>query len=158
MKAIKIGKKIQVYSTLPSSYSGKKHYIGGFQHLSDSELENEGFFDVENPDYDSSIQELGALSFDADKNKYVYAVKDKTWADSLAELKAQKVAKIKAQAIMHLSSTDWYVTRQAEGIKDVPSDILAVRKSIRDKADAAETAVGKYTKKSDVVKYQISLI
>jgi len=40
----------------------------------------------------------------------------------------------------------------------VPSDILAARKSIRDKADAAETAVGKYTKKSDVVKYQISLI
>jgi len=157
MKAIKINNKIHSYNVIPSRWVGKKNYIGGFHKLSDSKLQEEGFFDVESPDYDDEIQELGALSFDADKKKFVYTIKNKTWSESVAELKANKIIGLNSQTNHFLSTTDWYITRQSEGIKDIPDSVVASRKSIRDKNIAAETAIGKLSKKTEVIKYKISL-
>ena len=124
--------EIKIYGKLPSYYNGKKHYVNGFDKLSDSELEEEGFFDVETPSIDYSIQELGKLSFSKSKNKFVYAVKNKTWSESASDLKSNKISQIKNFAKDLLSNTDWYITRQAEGVKDAPADIIAARKKIRD--------------------------
>ena len=87
MKAIQLKDKIKIYANLPSNYDGKKHYVNGFNKLSDSELEKEGFFDVEKPEIDYTIQELGKLSFDKSKKKFVYPIKNKTWTESATELK-----------------------------------------------------------------------
>lgn len=154
MKAIQLKDEIKLYGKIPSSYNGKKHYVGGFNLLSDSELEEEGFFDVETPSIDNSIQELGKLTFSKSKNKFVYAVKNKTWSESVSDLKSNKILQIKSYAKYLLSDTDWYITRQAEGIKDAPADIIAARKKIRDDIDAEITEINKLSKKADIVKFQ----
>lgn len=154
MKAIQLKDEIKLYGKIPSSYNGKKHYVGGFNLLSDSELEKEGFFDVETPSIDYTVQELGKLSFSKSKNKFVYAVKNKTWSESVTDLKSNKILQIKSYAKYLLSDTDWYITRQAEGIKDAPADIIAARKKIRDDIDAEITEINKLSKKADIVKFQ----
>ena len=154
MKAIQLKDEIKLYGKIPSSYNGKKHYVGGFNLLSDSELEKEGFFDVETPSIDYTVQELGKLSFSKSKNKFVYAVKNKTWSESASDLKSNKILQIKSYAKDLLSNTDWYITRQAEGIKDAPADIIAARKEIRDDADAEITKLNKLSKKADIAKFQ----
>ena len=154
MKAIQLKDEIKIYGKLPSYYNGKKHYVNGFDKLSDSELEEEGFFDVETPSIDYSIQELGKLSFSKSKNKFVYAVKNKTWSESASDLKSNKISQIKNFAKDLLSNTDWYITRQAEGVKDAPADIIAARKKIRDDVDAEITKLNKLSKKADIVKFQ----
>ena len=53
-----------------------------------------------------------------------------------------------------LSNTDWYITRQAEGVKDAPADIIAARKKIRNDVDAEITEINKLSKKADIVKFQ----
>lgn len=154
MKAIQLKDEIKIYGKLPSNYDGKKHYVNGFDKLSDSELEDEGFFDVETPSIDYTVQELGKLSFSKSKNKFIYAVKNKTWSESVSDLKSNKILQIKSYAKNLLSDTDWYITRQAEGIKDAPADIIASRKKIRDDIDAEITKINKLSKKADIVKFQ----
>ena len=157
MKAIQLKDEIKIYANLPSNYDGKKHYVNGFNKLSDSELEKEGFFDVETPKINHLIQELGKLTFNKTKNKFVYAVKNKTWTETANELKNQKISQIKYSAKVLLNETDWYITRQAEGIKDAPTEIIEARKKIRDEADAEIKELNKLTKKTDIVLYQSNL-
>jgi len=56
-------------------------------------------------------------------------------------LKTVAIRKVKDQANGLLSDTDWMVTRQAEGIKDVPTEILTYRSAVRDKSEEIEIAV-----------------
>ena len=64
MKAIEINGEIKIYNTLPKSWEGNKHYVGGFNNLSNEELKEEGFYDVIVPDYDSNIKKLSDIYFD----------------------------------------------------------------------------------------------
>ena len=75
MYAKETNKKIKTFNVLPSNFDGKKHYMSGFNLLSDDELAEEGFFKVEIPDYDSRVEELKDLKFNKSKNKFVYSVK-----------------------------------------------------------------------------------
>ncbi|SBW12033.1 hypothetical protein KL86APRO_20410 [uncultured Alphaproteobacteria bacterium] len=58
-----------------------------------------------------------------------------------AEVRAAKVAAIKAQADALLSPTDWLVIRQAEGGAAAPADTLAYRAAVREASNTAEAAV-----------------
>jgi hypothetical protein len=58
-----------------------------------------------------------------------------------AEVRAAKVAAIKAQADALLSPTDWLVIRQAEGGAVAPADTLAYRAAVREASNTAEAAV-----------------
>lgn len=58
-----------------------------------------------------------------------------------AEVRAQKVAAIKAAADALLTPTDWLVIRQAEGGAVAPADTLAYRAAVREASNTAETAV-----------------
>ena len=61
MKAHQIDDKIEVYNNLPKSFG---NVIGGFNNLSDAELETHGFYDVEYPsDYDEKIHNYIYLFF-----------------------------------------------------------------------------------------------
>ncbi|SBW13027.1 hypothetical protein KL86APRO_40049 [uncultured Alphaproteobacteria bacterium] len=59
----------------------------------------------------------------------------------VAEVRAAKVAAIKAQADALLSPTDWLVIRQAEGGAAAPADTLAYRAAVREASNTAEAAV-----------------
>ena len=75
-KAIQQGIKITIYQELPKSWDGKKHYMGGFDNLSDEELKEEGFYNVVTPDYNTRSEYLSAIVFDEDKEIFTYNVLD----------------------------------------------------------------------------------
>ena len=83
MKAKDYNGTIKVYNRVPKSYG---NIIGGFDLLSDSDLEGHGFYDVVVPTYDSRIKELGDIYFDSANSQFTYPVNNKTWTESLVDL------------------------------------------------------------------------
>ena len=91
MKAINDNGTIKTFSSVPKSWRGKI----GLQYASDSDLEALGFYDVEKPSLKPS-QEYGDIEWDADNSRFTYLVNNKTFSQTVAELKDQKIANLKA--------------------------------------------------------------
>lgn len=149
MKAINIDGTIKTYTNL-KSFGGAI----GLQYASDSDLESMGFFDVVTPSVKPS-QELGDIEWDAENNVFTYAVNNKTFSKTVAELKAQKIANLKHLYNSKLAKTDWYVIRAAEGGTAVPSDIATERSDLRTECATKEAEINAKTTKAQVVDYQI---
>ena len=123
MKAKDYNGTIKVYKTVPKAYGS---IIGGFDLLSDSDLEGYGFYDVVTPSYDSSIKVLGDIYFDSSNNVFTYPVNNKTWTETLAELKEKKIEQLKSLYNIELAKTDWYVVRKSEKGTAIPTDIQTI--------------------------------
>ena len=117
MKAKDYNGTIKVYNTVPKAYGS---VIGGFDLLSDSDLEGYGFYDVIVPTFDGRIKELGDIYFDSANSQFTYPVNNKTWTESLADLKAAKIEEVKSVYNYKLSNTDWCVTRKSEKGTAIP--------------------------------------
>ena len=152
MKAKDYNGSIKTFISLPKSYG---NIIGGFDLLSDTELQNYGFYNVVTPEYNSKIQELGPISFDSENNVFTYAVNNKTWSETLAQLKEKQIEEAKIFAKTLLYNTDWYVVRKAEKGTAIPDDIETQRDSIRTTCDNHETAINNLTTKAAVMNYNI---
>ena len=154
-KAIEINGQIEIFQSVPREWG---NVIGGFNNLSNEELQKYGFYDVKNSDgYDPNIHDRGELKFNKSKKAFIYSKSNKTWSESLADLKTNKKAEIKKLANLALQPTDWYVIRKAEGGKDIPSDVTTKREEIKSKADEREAEIDALTKKGDVVNYSVRL-
>lgn len=153
MKAKDYNGTIKIYNVVPKSYG---NIIGGFDLLSDSELEGHGFYDVVTPTYDGRIKELGDIYFDSTNSQFTYPVNNKTWTSTLAELKTERIAEAKQEANMRLSVTDWYVTRKSEKGTAIPSDVQTDRDAIRTACTNHETAINAKTTKAQVMSYDIT--
>ncbi len=70
---------VRLYGALPSRFSGiTGNYAGGF-HLLDAEIHRaEGFYDLEQPEFDDSLQRLGAVYFDQQDQVFRHQVIDRT--------------------------------------------------------------------------------
>ena len=152
MKAKDYNGTIKVYNTVPKAYGS---IIGGFDLLSDSELEEYGFYDVVMPTYDGRIKELGDIYFDSANSQFTYPVNNKTWTESLADLKTAKVKYLKSLYNRKLSETDWYVTRKSEKGTAIPSDIQTERDNLRTACGTHETAINAKTTKAQVESYDL---
>jgi hypothetical protein len=152
MRAININGEIKIFNKLPSTWNGKKYYMGGFASSPVEVLEEEGFFEVVDPQYDPAIEELGELYLE--DNKYYYTVNAKTWSETLAELKEQKLISLKNYTNNKLSVTDWYYIRQLHRGINVPQEIEDERTAILASHNDHEAAINALTKKADVVKYE----
>ena len=150
MKAIQINGSIKTYSKLPKTWGT---VIGGFDLLSDSDLQSYGFYDVVIPEYNSNIQTLGDIEFDSNNNVYTYPVVDLTWSETLAELKEAKIASLKQTYRDKLVETDWYIIRTQEGVA-APQEILDARSTLRTECDTHEAAVNALTTKANVQSYE----
>ena len=157
MKAIEINGKIKVYNTLPNSWNGTKHYVGGFASLSDEELKAEGFYDVVIPDYNNTVEELSAIYFDSDNEIFTYDVSDKTWSETVAELKAIQIKELNNKAYHLLSKTDWEIIRKADTGDDISPDTQEARDGIRDNIVTIEGEINSKTTKKSVMSYIIEL-
>ena len=149
MKAIEINGEIKVYNKLPNSWKG---VMGNFSKLSEEEIQEYGFYDLIIPEYNQRIQELGEIYFE--NNKYYYKVLEKTWSETLAELKEQKINVLNSDTRGKLLSTDWYYIRQLHRGINVPQEIDDQRTAILASHNEHETAINALTKKTDVVKYE----
>ena len=91
-KAIEINGQIEIFQSVPREWG---NVIGGFNNLSNEELQKYGFYDVKNSDgYDPSIHDRGELKFNKSKKAFIYSKSNKTWSESLSELKTNKKAEI----------------------------------------------------------------
>lgn len=152
MKAIQIDGAIKRYTTIPKAWG---NVIGGFDLLSSTEWEAAGFYDVVTPSYDSATQKLGDLEWDADSSTFTYPVINKTWTQTVAELKEAKIANLKAIYNRKLSETDWYIVREAEGGTATPQSILDDRAALRTECGTKEGEINAKTTKAAVVSYSL---
>ena len=151
MKAIQIGGAIKRYTTIPKSWG---NVICGFDLLGSDTWEEAGFYDVVTPDYDSATQKLGDLEWDADSSTFTYPVINKTWTQTVAELKESKIASLKYIYNRKLSETDWYIIRAQEGIA-APQDVIDARAALRTECETKEAEINALTTKKAVVSYSL---
>jgi hypothetical protein len=155
MKAKDYNGTIKIYNTVPKSYG---NIIAGFNLLSDSELEAHGFYDVVVPTYDNKIKELGDIYFDSENSQFLYPVINKTWAESLADLKEAKIKQLKGIYNSKLNKSDWYVTRKSEKGTAIPNDIQTERDGLREECNDHETAINAKTTKAQIASYDLPSI
>src|SRR5210317_1134744 len=134
MKARQENGAIKRYTTIPKAWGS---VISGFNLLPSSDWEAAGFYDVVTPSYDSATQKLGDLEWDADSSTFTYPVINKTWSQTVAELKESKIANLKSLYNRKLAETDWYIIRAQEGTS-APQDILDTRIALRSDCGAKE--------------------
>jgi len=153
MKAKDYNGTIKTFPAVPKSYG---NIIGGFDLLSDIELQGYGFYDVVYPEYNDLIQELGNISFDSDNDQFVYAIVDITWEETLAELKTQQITVAKNAASDSLRHTDWVIIRDTELGNTTSQAILDSRAAVRTACDAHEVAINALADKAAVMSYLIT--
>jgi len=151
MKAIQIDGAIKRYTTIPKSWG---NVIAGFNLLSSTEWEAAGFYDVVTPSYDSATQYLGDLEWDGDASVFTYPVIDRTWSQTVAELKESKIANLKSLYNRKLAETDWYIIRSQEGIS-APQEVLDARVSLRTDCETKEAEINALSTKKAVVSYSL---
>jgi len=152
MKAIQIDGAIKRFTTTPKSWG---NVMGGFNHLSDTELEEYGFYNVVTPEYNSATQYLGDIEWDADNSIFTYPVIDKTWSQTLAELKTNKVESLEAIYNRKLSETDWIVTKNLELGELIPQATKDARAALRTECNTKEAEIMALTTKSAIAEYEL---
>jgi hypothetical protein len=153
MKAIQIDGAIKRFTTIPKAWG---NVICGYDTLSSSVWEEAGFYDVVTPSYDSNTQYLGDLEWDADNSVFTYPIIDRTWTQTVAELKEGKIANLKSIYNNKLSETDWYIIRAQEGIA-APQDIIDARAALRTDCATKEDKINTLNTKKAVVSYSINI-
>jgi hypothetical protein len=150
---------IQVYTSIPKSFKGsQKEYLGGFDQLTRAEQKAEGLYDVVMPSgYNSEIHNLGDIFWDSANTQFTYPKTNKTWSQTLAELKTQKIANLKANANRELAKTDWIIVRDTELGNTTAQSTLDDRAAIRTSCATKESEINAKTTKAQVVQYDISL-
>ena len=149
MKAININGNIKIVAK-PKSLGGNL----GLQYASNSDLEALGFFELEQTRKKQS-QDYGDIVFDSDNNKFVYNIENKTFTETVAELKTQQITELKRIYNTKLSSTDWYIVRAAEGGTAIPSNITTERNNLRIECTSKEAEINALTTKSSIVDFEI---
>lgn len=151
MVAVQHEGAIKRFTTVPKSWG---NVMGGFNHLSESELQEYGFYNVVTPEYNSATQKLGDLEWDADNSVFTYPVINKTFSQTVAEMKASKIANLKSIYNRKLSETDWYIIRAQEGTS-APQDILDTRTSLRSDCGVKEAEINALTTKASIAEYEL---
>ena len=157
MKAIDedcLNGEIKIYSQTPKSWG---NVIGGFHLLSDEQLESYGFYDVVTPEHNQSVEELSEIYFDSDNDVFTYNVNDKTWSETVAELKAIRIKELNNKAHNLLSITDWEIIRKADTGDEVSPNTQENRNEIRDNVVIIEAEINSKTTKKSVMSYEFEL-
>ena len=150
MVAIEVNGKIETFGSVPRKWSDENGL-----HLNIGNGAEYGFKEVVQPTYDSRIQELDNLHLDGDV--YTYDVIDKTFTETLAELKSEKIANLKYAIGGMLFATDWYIIREADSGEATPAKIRGERAALRTQSDELEAEINALTTKKAVVLFDINL-
>ena len=157
-KAINNNGTIKVHQGVPKTLHASSGTYLNAPAMTDAQLRAAGLFDVVLPDsYDSQIHDLGDIFWDSANTQFTYPKTDKTWSQTLGELKTQKIANLKSNANNKLSETDWIIVRDKELGNTTAQSTLDDRAAIRTSVAIKEGEVNALTTKSSVVTYDISL-
>ena len=123
--------------------------------LSDDDWINFGFYPYTQKDFDPHIQEIDNIVFDLDAQIYTAVVVDKTWPQTLTNLKAQKIVNLKSIYNHELSKTDWVVVRNTELGATTDQSVLDQRAALRTECAAKEAEINALTTKKSVALYNL---
>ena len=154
MKAVNNNGKIKVYASVPDSFQSSTGVHMNAPKMSQIELQNAGMFDVVISDnYDERIHTLGEIYFDSPNTVFKKDLVDKTWTETLDELKTKRINHFKSQVNSKLAETDWYVIRKTDNNDAIPSDVQTARTNLRTQSATVETEINALTEKKEVVLY-----
>ena len=142
---------IKTFNSIPKDWG---NVVGGFNTLSGSDLETYGFYDVVTPVIKES-QKLGAIEWNAQYSVFVYPVENKEFSQSLAEMKAEKIADLKSIYGQEIAKTDWIIIRDQELGNTTDSDVLTARADLRTNCATKEDAINAKTTKAHVADYSL---
>jgi len=175
MKARVKNGQVQVYKTLPSTYTKSDgSVILNFRKASTEVLESAGFYDVVKPSYDPQTQTKGGLYFDESNSVVTYDVTDIDFSQEfdvigedgeptgekekrykIADIKASKISEIKSKAGKMLEPTDWQIIRKAERDIAISSDVATERAGILTEADRLEAEVNAKKSYKTALQYNV---
>jgi hypothetical protein len=150
MKGINLNGTIKTYNSVPKTWGN----ILGVNYMSDEDLKTLGFYDVVRPSTSAS-QELGDIYFDDDNEVFTYPVESRTYTQTVAELKEQKIANLKHLYNSELAKTDWIIIRDQELGDTTDQTILDDRAQLRTDCSTHETAINAKTTKASIVDYEL---
>ena len=148
MIAIDLNGTIKTFSRLPKVWNDENG-----THLNITDGQVFGFYPVVRPSTKQS-EELGDIYFDADAEVFTYPVESKTFDQTVAELKEQKIANLKHLYNSELAKTDWVIIRDQELGDTTDQTILDDRAQLRIDCATHEAAISAKTTKASVVDYQ----
>ena len=154
MKAVNNNGKIKVYASVPDSFQSSTGVHMNAPKMTEEELKNAGMFDVVIGDnYDERVHTLGEIYFDSPNTVFKKDLVDKTWTETLDELKTKRINHFKSQVNSKLAETDWYVIRKTDNNDAIPSNVQTARTNLRTQSATVETEINALTEKKEVVLY-----
>ena len=154
MKAVNNNGEITFYQSVPNSFRSSTGLHYNVQNWSEQDMKDNGLFDVIIEDgFDSRIHDLGEIYWDTEATVFRKDKINKTWSQSLTDLKAQQINNFKSQIGSKLAKTDWYIIRNADSGAEVPSEITDARAALRTQSDTVENEINAKTTKAAVMSY-----
>ena len=154
MKAINRNGKITIYQGVPNSFTSSAGTHMNAPKMSDEELKNVGLFDVKiSDDYDERVHDLGEIYWVTEETVFKKDLVDKTWSETLSELKEKRINNFNNNINRELQKTDWYIIRKADSGDVVPDSVTTNRVALRTQSATVETEINALTTKKEVVLY-----
>ena len=154
MKAINKNGKITIYQGVPQSFTSSQGVHLNAPNMSEQALKDAGLFDlIIDENYDERIHGLGEIYWDTENTVFRKDAEDKTWSETLDELKTNRINHFKSIVNSELQKTDWYVIRKTDNNDAVPEDVQTTRTNLRTQSATVETEINALTEKKQVVLY-----
>jgi len=154
MKAINKNGKITIYQGVPQSFTSSQGVHLNAPNMSEQALKDAGLFDlIIDENYDERVHTLGEIYWDTENTVFKKDLVDKTWAETLDELKTKRINHFKSHVNSELAKTDWYVIRKTDNNDAIPSDVQTTRTNLRTQSATVETEINALTEKKEVVLY-----
>tara|TARA_R100001509_G_scaffold136964_1_gene90867 strand:+ start:243 stop:722 length:480 start_codon:yes stop_codon:yes gene_type:complete len=154
MKAINKNGKITIYQGVPQSFTSSQGVHLNAPNMSEQALKDAGLFDlIIDENYDERIHNLGEVYWDVENTVFRKDAEDKTWSETLGELKTRKINTFKSIVNSELQKTDWYVIRKADNTDAIPEDVQTARTDLRTQSTTVENEINALTTKKEVVLY-----
>ena len=154
MKAINKNGKITIYQGIPQSFTSSQGVHLNAPNMSQKALEEAGLFDlIIDENYDDRIHNLGEIYWDTQNTVFRKNAEDKTWSETLEELKTKRINSFKSMVNRELQKTDWYVIRKADNNNEIPEDVQTARADLRAQSTTVENEINALTTKKEVVLY-----
>ena len=154
MKAVNNAGTITFYQSLPNSFRSSTGLHLNVKDWSNEKMQSNGLFDVIIDDsYDSRIHNLGEIYWDTEATVFKKDLIEKTWPQTIEELKTRRISNFKSIVNSELQKTDWYVIRKADSNDAIPEDIQTARADLRAQSATVENEINALTTKKEVVSY-----
>ena len=154
MKAINQNGKITIYQGIPQSFTSSQGVHLNAPNMSEQALKDAGLFDlIIDENYDERIHNLGEIYWDVASTVFRKDAEDKTWSETLQELKTNRINHFKSIVNSELQKTDWYVIRKADNNDSIPEDVVTARTDLRTQSATVENEINALTTKKEVILY-----